>query len=219
MAKQFFSNNSQSYEKIVNLTTFGKDAYWKKEILKRIPRCYSILDLACGTGLLTFQIAKKYPDSKITGIDFTEEYLTIARAKQSPCHKISFLLCDAEKLALEDTFDCITSSYIPKYCNPEILLEKCLLHLNPGGKIILHDFVYPKNEVIRSMWNLYFVILNVIGPFAPHWRDLFKNLPKLIASVNWVDKYKDIMERNGLEADVRYLTLDTSAILTGTKKV
>lgn len=219
LAKQFFGKNAQSYEKVVNLTTFGRDAYWKEEILKRIPRCDSILDLACGTGLLTFKIAKKFPDSKITAVDLTEEYLMIAKAKLKPSQKISFLLCDAEKIALDDTFDCITSSYIPKYCNPEILLERCLCHLKPGGKIILHDFVYPKNKVTRSMWNLYFVILNVIGLFVPSWKGVFKNLPKLIRSINWVDKYKDVMERKGLDVETRYLTFGTSAILAGMKKV
>ncbi len=219
LAKKFFGNNAQSYEKIVKLTTFGRDAYWKEEILKIIPKCNSFLDLACGTGLLTFQIAKKFPDSKITGVDIVQEYLIIAKNKPSPCQKISFLNCDAEKLELGETFDCITSSYIPKYCNPEILLQKCLLHLNPRGKIILQDFVYPKNKIIRFSWNLYFVILNVVGIFVPHWRVVFKNLPKLIRSVDWVEKYKDIMERRDLDVEIRYLTFGTSVILTGTKKV
>lgn len=219
LARQFFSNNAQSYEKIVNLTTFGRDAYWKKEILKEIPRCKSILDLATGTGILTFQISKKFPDLKITAVDLSEEYLIIAKSKLKPHQKISFLLCDAEKIALDDTFDCIISSYIPKYCNPEILIDRCFCHLNPGGKIILHDFVYPKNKIIRFMWNLYFVILNVIGFFVPNWKDVFKNLPRLIRTINWVDKYKDIMEKRDLIVDVQYLTMGCSAILAGTKKV
>jgi demethylmenaquinone methyltransferase/2-methoxy-6-polyprenyl-1,4-benzoquinol methylase len=219
LVKQFFCNNAKSYEKVVNLTTFGRDVHWKKEIIKRIPRCNSILDLACGTGILTFQIAEKFPDSKITGVDLTEGYLEIAKDKLKSCHKISFLLYDAEKIALDDTFDCITLSYLPKYCNPQILIERCLCHLNEGSKIILHDFVYPKNKVIRPMWNLYFVILNIIGLFTPNWKVTFKNLPKLIRSVNWVDKYKDSMERKGMIVEVSYLTLGCSAILTGTKKV
>ena len=219
LVKQFFGNNAQSYEKVVNLTTFGRDTYWKKEIIKRISRCNSILDLGCGTGILTFQIAEKFPNAKITGVDLTEGYLKIAKDKLKPYHKISFLLYDAEKITLDDTFDCITSSYILKYCNPQILIERCLCHLNAGGKIILHDFVNPKNKVIRSLWNLYFVMLNMVGFFFPNWKDLFKNLPQLIRSINWVDMYKDAMERMGLIVEIRYLTLGTSVILTGTKKV
>jgi demethylmenaquinone methyltransferase/2-methoxy-6-polyprenyl-1,4-benzoquinol methylase len=219
LVKQFFGNNAQSYEKVVNLATFGRDSHWKEEMIKRISRCDSILDLACGTGILTFQIAEKFPDAKITGVDLTEGYLKIAKDKLKPCHKISFLLYDAEKITLDDTFDCITSSYIPKYCNPQILIERCLCHLNAGGKIILHDFVNPKNKVIRSLWNLYFVMLNMVGFFVPNWKETFKNLPQLIRSINWVDMYKGAMERKGLNVEIKYLTLGTSVILTGTKKV
>ncbi len=219
LVKQFFENNAKSYEKVVNLTTFGRDTYWKKEIVKRIIQCNSILDLACGTGILTYKIAEKLPRAKITGIDITDAYLKIAASKLKPYHKISFLLADAERLNLGVKFDCITSSYIPKYCVPDILIEQYLHHLNPNGKIILHDFTYPKNRSIRLLWSLYFVILHMVGVFVPRWKNVFKDLPELIRSTDWVNQYKDIMERNGFVVEMIYLTLGCSAILTGMKKV
>jgi ubiquinone/menaquinone biosynthesis C-methylase UbiE len=39
------------------------------------------LDIACGTGDITFRLAAKYPDSKIVGIDVTEEMLDLARSR------------------------------------------------------------------------------------------------------------------------------------------
>ncbi|MGI0075742.1 MAG: class I SAM-dependent methyltransferase [Nitrosotalea sp.] len=219
LVKKFFDNTAKSYEKVVNWTTFGRDSHWKEEIINRIPPCNSVLDLACGTGILTFKIAKRFPDANITGIDITERYINIAKSKLKPYHKISFLLHDAEKINLDIKFDCITSSYIPKYCNPCVLIERCLYHLNSGGKIILHDFTYPTNKIIRLSWNLYFVILGAIGFFVPKWKEVFKNLPLLIRSTNWVEGYKNIMEKEGLDIEIRYLTLSTSAILTCTKKV
>jgi demethylmenaquinone methyltransferase/2-methoxy-6-polyprenyl-1,4-benzoquinol methylase len=219
LVSQFFGHNARSYDKVVSLTTFGRDSYWKKEIIEKISRCDSILDLACGTGILTFKIAEKFPAAKITGVDITNGYLNIAKDKLKLYHKISFLHYDVEKMTINDAFDCIASSYIPKYCNPQILIDQCLHHLNPGGKIILHDFVYPKNRLVRSMWDLYFAILNIAGFFVPSWKEIFRNLPKLIRSTNWVERYRGIMEKNGLKVEVRFLTLGTSAILTGTKKV
>jgi len=219
LVKQFFENTAESYEKVVNLTTFGRDAHWKDEIVKRIPKSNLVLDLACGTGILTFKIAERFPETKITGVDITERYLNVARNKMQPNNKISFLLQDAEKLELGRKFDCITSSYIPKYCIPSILIEKCLNHLNMGGKIILHDFTYPKNIVVRVLWDLYFVVLKIAGHCIPNWKDVFENLPKLIKSSNWLDDYRNIMTRNGLQTEVRYLTWGSSAILTGTKEI
>ncbi len=219
LVSQFFENTADSYEKVVNFITFGIDTHWKDEIVKKIPKCNSVLDLACGTGILTFKIAEKFPEAQITAVDITKSYLSVARKKLQPNHKISFLLQDAEKLDLGAKFDCITSSYIPKYCVPSILIEKCLNHLNVGGKIILHDFTYPQNIVVRVLWDLYFVVLKIAGYLIPSWKDVFENLPKLIKSSSWVDDYRNVMTRNELQTEVRYLTGGSSAILTGTKEI
>ncbi|MHB8602505.1 MAG: class I SAM-dependent methyltransferase [Nitrosotalea sp.] len=219
LVKKFFENTAVSYEKVVNLTTFGRDSYWKREIVKEIPECSSILDLACGTGILTFKIAEKFPDAKIIGVDITEGYLSMARKKLKPTHKISFLHGDAEKIILTTKFDCISSSYIPKYCVPSILIEKCLSHLNSNGTIILHDFTYPQNIVVKGLWNFYFIILKISGHLMPNWKYVFENLSKIVKSSNWVDDYSNVMKRNGLQIEVKYLTLHSSAILTGTKKI
>lgn len=219
LVAQFFDKTAQTYDKVVKLTTFGKDKYWKKEILQKIPNCNSILDLACGTGILTFQIAKKLPDSKIVGVDMTESYLNVARMKIKPYHKITFLNQDAEKLHLDSKFDCITSSYIPKYCNPDILISACLHHLNTGGKIILHDFTYPKNQPVKGLWNLYFILLKLIGNLIPTWKSVFTDLPKLIRSTSWLADYENIMKKHGLQTTIQSLTWGTSAILTGTQQI
>lgn len=219
LVPRFFEKTAHTYDKIVNLTTFGRDKLWKKEIIKKIPNCNSVLDLACGTGILTFQIAEKLPNAKITGVDITEGYLEIAQKKLKPLQKISFVHQDAEKINLDQKFDCITSSYIPKYCNAEILIKACLNHLNIGGKIILHDFTYPENKIVRSLWNFYFVVLHAIGCLLPDWKDVFVELPKLIRETRWFDDYKDTMKKHGLQVDVQSLTWHTSCILTGIKKI
>ncbi|TBR09682.1 MAG: methyltransferase domain-containing protein [Candidatus Nitrosotenuis sp.] len=219
LVPKFFDETSQTYDRIVNTTTFGKDKYWKKEIIKKIPSCKTILDLACGTGILTFQIAEKFPESQITGVDITESYLNVALRKMLPHHKISFLKQDAESLALEQKFDCIVSSYIPKYCNPKDLIMKCMNHLKPNGVIILHDFTYPKNRIVRMLWDVYFVVLNVLGYFMPKWRSVFADLPKLIRSTRWLEDYEEIMKSCGLKTKRQSLTWNCSAILTGIKKI
>jgi demethylmenaquinone methyltransferase/2-methoxy-6-polyprenyl-1,4-benzoquinol methylase len=149
----------------------------------------------------------------------TESYLEIAKKKLSLYQNISFVKQDAEKLDLNYKFDCITSSYLPKYCKPEILINSCLYHLRPGGKIILHDFTYPKNKTVRKLWNLYFVVLKILGFFIPSWKDVFIELPKLIRSTKWLEEYQNVMRKHGLKVEYQTLTIDTSAILTGSNVV
>lgn len=213
----FFDETARTYDKVATCATFGKDGYWKKEIVEKIEHANSILDLACGTGMLTRDIANKFPKSRILGIDISTSYLKIAEKNSSSFSNISFMRKDAENLNINEKFDCICSSYIPKYCKPKMLIEQCTNHLNPGGRIILHDFTYPKNSLIQHMWNLYFVLLNAFGFFIPSWRYPFLKLPKLIKTSNWVEEYKQEMEGNNFEVKQQDLTWNTSTILIASR--
>lgn len=213
----FFNNNSNSYDKIVNYATFGKDSFWKHKILEQLSTEKTVLDLACGTGILTKQIAEKLHHAEIIGVDITKNYLEKAKEKLILYQNVSFVNQDAEKLSLEKKFDCITASYLPKYCKANILIKNCLDHLNEGGKIILHDFTYPKNRLIRKMWNFYFKLLYLVGFFIPSWKQVFVDLPYLIRTTNWVREYEEAMKYYGLKIHKQALTWDSSAIIVGTK--
>ena len=91
--------------------------------------------------------------------------------------------------------------------------------MNHGGKIIFHDFTFPKKLVHRKLWGFYFVILNFVGLFIPSWKEAFKKLPKLIKSSTWVSDYSDAMRENGLKVEQYSLSCDSSAILIGTSKI
>ena len=82
IARRFFSGTSASYDRISNLCTFGADRWWKRKMLAKIPSdAATILDQACGTGILSIEIARRFPQSTIVGVDMTEEYLEVARRK------------------------------------------------------------------------------------------------------------------------------------------
>jgi len=217
LVPKFFDETGTTYDGVVSYGTLGKDKYWKRKILEQISDGDSFLDLACGTGILTREIAEKFPSAKIVGIDITKSYFDVAKQNSNSFDNISFILDDAEKFKLDSKFDCITGSYLPKYCDPEILVKNCMTHLKPGGKIILHDFTYPKNLVIKLLWNFFFIFLRLAGYFIPSWKDALIGLPKLIRRTKWLDSYSDAMKKSGLKVSHQYLTYGASAILTGTK--
>jgi demethylmenaquinone methyltransferase/2-methoxy-6-polyprenyl-1,4-benzoquinol methylase len=213
----FFNKTADSYDQIVAWTTFGKDLFWKHKILEHLSVEKTILDLACGTGILTKQIAKKLPHAKIVGVDVTESYLEKAKEKLASNPNVSFVNQDAEKLDLGEKFDCITASYLPKYCAADVLVNNCARHLRVGGKIILHDFTYPCNRVVQRMWNSYFDVLCLAGFFIADWKQAFVDLPVLIKTSNWARQYEESMRDYGLKT-LRYdLTWGCSSIVVGTK--
>jgi len=217
LVPKFFDETGTTYDGVVSYGTLGKDRYWKKKILEQISDGSSFLDLACGTGILTREIAEKFPSAKIVGIDITKSYLNVAKQNSNSFNNISFILDDAEEFKLDLKFDYITASYLPKYCDPEILVKNCITHLKPGGKIIFHDFTYPKNLAVRGLWNFFLTFLRLMGCFIPSWKDALIGLPKLIRSTKWLHNYSDVMKKSGLKVSSQYLTYGAVAILTGTK--
>jgi demethylmenaquinone methyltransferase/2-methoxy-6-polyprenyl-1,4-benzoquinol methylase len=219
LVQRFFSGTGTSYDQIVNLCTFGFDSLWKKRILSKIPQePIRILDQACGTGILTFKMAQKYPESQIIGVDITEEYLSIAKCKaeERGFNNVELILGKAEEVLLNRTFDCITSSYLAKYADLGILIGNARSMLRDGGSLIIHDFTYPVNQTFALVWEFYFKILQTIGKQCyPEWKTVFYELPGFLRTTRWVIQLVKTLETNRFaNITVEYLTLGTSAIVT-----
>src|ERR1017187_4669580 len=82
VVQRFFSGTGFSYDQVATMCTCGFDMYWKKRIIEKIPdRPACIIDQACGTGILTLKIARRFPGCQVIGVELRDEYLTIAREK------------------------------------------------------------------------------------------------------------------------------------------
>jgi demethylmenaquinone methyltransferase/2-methoxy-6-polyprenyl-1,4-benzoquinol methylase len=222
VAQRFFEGNAASYDRVVNFFTLGVDRYWKREILKRCPpRARRVLDLACGTGILTFMLARRYPEAEIIGVDIAAEYLEIARRKaaQDNLRNVIFIHSRAEDVQLDGTFDCIASSYLPKYADLELLIPKLASHLSPGGVLILHDFVYPSNPVVAFPWRIYLGLLRWVGPrLFPEWEAAFLEVADFLRQSTWVqDLPKAIEEDSFSQVRVEYLSWGTAAVVSGVR--
>ena len=95
LVPKFFDETGATYDSVVSYGTLGKDKYWKSKILQQISNGNSFLDLACGTGILTREIAEKFPNAKTVGIDITKSYLDVAKQNSNSFDNILFILDDA----------------------------------------------------------------------------------------------------------------------------
>lgn len=219
LVHRFFSGTGPSYDFIVNVSTFGIDQLWKRRMVDLIPRqATRILDLACGTGISTLAIAKRYPQAKVVGVDLRDEYLDIARKKvqEMGLPRIEFVLSRAEDYRTTEPFDCISASYLPKYADLKILIPSLHRMLKPDGILIMHDFTFPPKPYLVWIWRVYFKMLQWVGtPLFPDWREIFYGLPVLIEQTRWVPELRTELEANGFR-NIRfeYLTLYGSAIMT-----
>jgi ubiquinone/menaquinone biosynthesis C-methylase UbiE len=150
------------------------------------------------------------------GLDFTFDYLKIAKKKRRNYFLING---NAETLPYKsESFDGIMSSYLAKYVNIKLLVEECWRVLKHNSIIVFHDFTYPHNVVISSLWNAYFVALKTLGNFVTHWKIVFRELIKVIRNTNWVEEIVYVLEKTGFKTiSCKFYTMGTAAIVSAKK--
>jgi ubiquinone/menaquinone biosynthesis C-methylase UbiE len=99
-----------------------------------IPRNADILDVGCGTGNLTAELAGK-TTGKVTGIDPSGEMVRVASAAFSD-QRTNFRKMGAESIAFHDTFDIVyCNSAFQWFRDPARFLGNARQALRQGGRI------------------------------------------------------------------------------------
>ncbi len=93
-----------------------------------------VLDLGCGDGVLTAQLAELVPEGRVLGIDCSQGML--ATANQLEKGNLSFQLMDINDLAFENDFDLIFSNATLHWVKDHrSLLRRIYDALKPSGRI------------------------------------------------------------------------------------
>src|SRR5690242_11899204 len=99
-----------------------------------------ILDLGCGTGHLTAQIAKR--GARVTGLDSSPSM--IAQARQN-YPRLKFVLSDARSLEFREEFEAVFSNAVLHWIlDAEAVVAGVARALTPGGRFVL-EFGGKKN--------------------------------------------------------------------------
>jgi demethylmenaquinone methyltransferase/2-methoxy-6-polyprenyl-1,4-benzoquinol methylase len=215
LAREFFPGTGRSYDRVVRWTTLGRDAAWKRRLLELLPPSRSILELACGTGILTARLLDRNPGARLVGVDLTDDYLAVAREKLGRRGgDFTFVLGDAATTPVADRgpFDAVVSCYVPKYVDAERLVANVTPALAPGAVALFHDFSRPRGVIPRAVLRMWLGVLNLVAPVLhPEWKQVFdKRLSRLIESSTWVKDFRAALDRHGY-VGVRTVRLTSGA--------
>ena len=219
LAYEFFAGNASSYDDVVRVTTLGNDRKWKEKILECLSSPTRVIDLACGTGILTFAIGERFPQCELVGVDLTADYLAIATQRAEAIGGLDtvFIHSAAEDFRDARPCDAIVSSYLAKYADLVAVTANAAAMLKPGGMLLMHEFTYPSNPIIALLWELYFPLLRWIpSRQLRQWRAAFQGLPTLVRETTWVADLHHAMQQNGFtDIHTESLSVGTAAIVTG----
>jgi len=163
-----FARIARRYDLLNDLQSFGLHRLWKRRVVRlaQIKPGDRALDLCCGTGDITFALARSGADA--TGLDFSSQMLGVAAQRQSANLKLKtqnlkFIQGDAQQLPFpENSFDVVTVGYgLRNLTSWERGLDEMFRVARPGARLIVLDFGKPANALWRS---LYFTHLKMSVP-------------------------------------------------------
>jgi demethylmenaquinone methyltransferase / 2-methoxy-6-polyprenyl-1,4-benzoquinol methylase len=158
-----FDHVAGRYDLLNSLMSAGLHHRWRERAadVAAPARGASILDVCCGTGDLTFELARRVsPGGNVVGCDFSEPMLDLARekAKRGGSDGVRFEWADALSLPYaEGRFDTVTVGFgLRNFADWNKGLREMARVLEPGGKLVILEFTRPTRPPFSTFYSLWF---------------------------------------------------------------
>jgi demethylmenaquinone methyltransferase / 2-methoxy-6-polyprenyl-1,4-benzoquinol methylase len=152
-----FSRVAHRYDLGNDLMSLGWHARWKARLvdLADIRPTHTVLDLAAGTGDITWATAQRAHRGFVVGTDVNAEMMAMAPAKQPEgVDNVAWARCDAGALPFADaSFDRVTCVYAGRgFADFDAVVAEAYRVLKPGGQFWNLDFARPPNRLWDSIY-------------------------------------------------------------------
>ena len=204
LVREMFDRIAPRYELLNTLMTAGLHRVWNNKAVEAsgLREGGRALDLACGTGSLTRDLAQAVgPDGYVLGIDFSREMLRAAGSKPAP--NVEYRLGDATDLegVPSGTFDAATIAYgarnIPDL---DALFSEMARGVRTGGRVLCLEIARPKGRLSATFYRLWFDrVVPRLGAMVSGDAWAYSYLPESVKEFVAPGELAEIMERNGLQ--------------------
>jgi demethylmenaquinone methyltransferase / 2-methoxy-6-polyprenyl-1,4-benzoquinol methylase len=205
--RRLFSTIADRYDLITVLLSYGQDRRWKRHLVSLAPLGANtrVLDLACGTGDITYAVHSR--GARAVGLDITPRMVELAQAKRDAERAPAFLVGDMMALPFRDaTFDVVTTGYgirnVPVIADALSEIQRVL---RPGGLLLSLDFNRPANALARGIYLTYLTVVgSTLGLVLHRDPDTYRYIPESIRRYPGADGVSALARAHGF-ADCRHI--------------
>ena len=138
--------------------------FWRQRLLSFLPfeanAAVRVMDLGTGTGALTIETLKHFPNGSVTCVDFSEAMLSYAKEQLSKyADKVFFLQRDLRNpnwtAGVEGCFDAVVSSFLTHTLleRAEALYREVYGLIKEGGCFLSCDFYVPPGAMTDRIYH------------------------------------------------------------------
>jgi demethylmenaquinone methyltransferase/2-methoxy-6-polyprenyl-1,4-benzoquinol methylase len=211
-----FDRIARRYDLVNTILSAGTDGGWRRKAARAtgLKAGGSALDVACGSGKLTAQLARiAGPSGRVVGLDFSTQMLDVARHEHPG---LDFTEGDALKLPFDDaTFDASTIAFgLRNLADPVRGLREMLRIVKPGGRAVVLEFVRPPRGPVGAAYRVYLkTLLPAIGGALSGQPAAYRYLS------DTVDSYRTAQELEALAAVAGWTSVRRLGLAAGTVSV
>lgn len=221
-----FNSVASKYDIMNDVMSVGIHRVWKDAMMDWLaPRPgQRLLDVAGGTGDISFRFLKRAGHGHATVLDLTEPMLVEGRKRAEAADmadSLNWVAGDAMSLPFHDnSFDVYTISFgIRNVTVPQQALNEAFRVLRPGGRLMVLEFSQLPNEGLQKLYDLYsFNVIPRMGQMIAGDRDSYQYLVESIRNFPDQDTFLAMVRQAGFEnAKYRNLSMGIAALHSGWK--
>ncbi len=150
----FTGRGSRVYDAVMVRLTANLYRYVVEDIAPLQLDSGDVLDAGTGPGTLARQIARRFPDMQVEGIDLSEDMIRLAREHtkhEQLEERVHFVTGNVGKMPYaDDSFDLVVSTIsLHHWDELEQPLRELYRVLRPGGRLWIYDFRFVKAQSIE----------------------------------------------------------------------
>ncbi|HAC50981.1 bifunctional demethylmenaquinone methyltransferase/2-methoxy-6-polyprenyl-1,4-benzoquinol methylase [Sulfitobacter sp. HI0082] len=221
-----FNSVASKYDIMNDVMSMGIHRVWKEAMMDWLaPRPgQKLLDVAGGTGDVSFKFLGRAGHGHATVLDLTEPMLVEGRQRaeaDSLTGSLDWVVGDAMALPFPDnTFDVYTISFgIRNVTRPQEALNEAYRVLRPGGRLMVLEFSQLPNPAMQKAYDLYsFNVIPRMGQAIAGDRDSYQYLVESIRNFPDQETFLSMVRTAGFgQAKYRNLTMGIAALHSGWK--